>query len=388
MANEIVVGREDAGQKQDSPVVWVLSDERPGHRTQAIGLAEALGWPYEVKDLRFNALNRLSNRWLGASRVSLDRSRSAPLTPPWPDLVIGIGRRTVPLTRWIGKQSGGTTRLVQLGRRGGDFAEPFDLVVSCGHFRLPPHPRRLEIITPLNRVTAQQLAAAAAQWPSLFGAAPPPHIVLLVGGTTRRFRFDGDTARLTAEAVQRFADAAGGSVFAVTSRRTGPEATTALKQGLGASGHVHEWQPGRRENPYLAYLAQADVIVVTGESESMLAEAVATGKSLYIYPIPERSQGSLIRRFKNWLLSRAKAHTEPTQRRGQLERFFGYLCALIFERGLLRPSRDLGELHKTLFEYGIARPFGEPLGITTRPALHETEKVVCRVRKLIGYAKS
>ena len=37
------------------------------------------------------------------------------LQPPWPDLVIGIGRRTVPVARWIQEQSGGRTNLVRLG---------------------------------------------------------------------------------------------------------------------------------------------------------------------------------------------------------------------------------------------------------------------------------
>ena len=47
--------------------VWLLLDDRPGHVTQVVGLADALGWPYETKALRFTWLNRLSNRLLGAS---------------------------------------------------------------------------------------------------------------------------------------------------------------------------------------------------------------------------------------------------------------------------------------------------------------------------------
>jgi mitochondrial fission protein ELM1 len=77
--------------------------------------------------------------------------------------------------------------------------------------------------------------------------------------------------------VRSFAEAMGATVFATTSRRTGPKATVALKKGLGPCCYLHEWQPDRSENPYLAYLALADILIVTGESESMLADAAATG---------------------------------------------------------------------------------------------------------------
>ena len=45
--------------EERAPLVWLLLDDRPGHTTQAVGLAEALGWPYERKTLAFTALNRI-----------------------------------------------------------------------------------------------------------------------------------------------------------------------------------------------------------------------------------------------------------------------------------------------------------------------------------------
>ena len=109
------------------PLVWVLEDDKLGHTMQSVALATALGWRYTRKTLRFNSLNRLSNLLLGAGLLSLDKSRSTPLLPPWPGLVIATGRRTAPVARWIRRQSGGRTRLVQLGRKGADRADHFDL---------------------------------------------------------------------------------------------------------------------------------------------------------------------------------------------------------------------------------------------------------------------
>ncbi|HSE90447.1 MAG TPA: ELM1/GtrOC1 family putative glycosyltransferase, partial [Candidatus Binatia bacterium] len=69
--------------------VWVLLGDSAGDNAQLLRLAEALGWSFEAKRIRYNQLNRCPNLLLGASKLTVDTQRSDPLTPPWPDLVIG-----------------------------------------------------------------------------------------------------------------------------------------------------------------------------------------------------------------------------------------------------------------------------------------------------------
>jgi hypothetical protein len=365
------------------PRVWILADDKAGHTIQSVGLAEALGWPYEIKHLRFTRLNRVGNRLLGASLASLDRSRSAPLEPPWPAVVISTGRRTAPVARWIGATSGGQARLVQLGRKGGEVVDDFDAVVTCAHFRLPLHPRRIETIVPLNAVTPARLAVAAARWRGLCGDAPRPHVVLIVGGTSALHRLDADTARRIARDVRGAAEAAGGTVFAVTSPRTGPAATAALEEVLAAPHRVHVWRRGERENPYLGYLALADVLVVTGESESMLAEAAAVGKPLAIIPIPRRT-ARLRDRIRGWVV--ARAHARPRKQKGTIRPQQGleYACARLIERGIVHPLRDLDRLHDALVRLGVASRFDRTLPAGPGRALREVDDVALRVRALVG----
>jgi mitochondrial fission protein ELM1 len=297
--------------------------------------------------------------------------------------VITTGWRTEHVARWIKKQNQEHTRLVQMGRKGGRVADRFDLVVSCTYFRLPPHSRRIEITAPLTQVTAEQLAQAAERWHGLFENAPHPRIALLVGGTSSLHRLDAETARRMGEEVNAFAQAARGSVFATTSRRTGREAAEALKRGLGTSSYVHVWQPGQQDNPYLAYLAVADVIIVTGESESMLAEAAATGKPVYIYPLPKR-QPSLWVRLKEWVVARSQIQRLNARGTVRPQQGLEYLCARLVERGIILPQQDLHVLHQTLVGQGIAHFFGEPLDTANRPVLREVDEVVRRVRALNG----
>ena len=375
----------DGGPRADGPPrVWVLTDDKAGHTTQSVGFAEALGWPFERKALRFTPLNRLSNHLLDGTKLGLHPSCAAQLAPPWPDLVISTGRRTAPVARWIGKQSRGRSRLVQLGRKGGDVAGRFDLAVTCWHFRLPPHPRRIETLIPFSAVNSAALADAAERRREVWRDAQRPRIALLVGGSSANHRLDAEAARRIGRDVAALARGAGGSVLATTSPRTGEAATDALAEGLGADAFLYRWRRGGAENPYQALLGAADAIVVTGDSESMLAEAVATKKPVYVAQVPELPPGPR-RRFAEWVMRRASARPRK-QAKGTVRPQQGieYLCARLVERAIVRPPRDVSALHRELARRGLARPLGATLDLTPPPPLTEWEEVAARVRALLG----
>ena len=366
------------------PRVWILDDGKAGHAIQSRALAEALGWPVEVKQLRFNRLQRLSNKLLGPGLRNLDRKNSAVLCPPWPDLVISVGGRSAPAARWIGAQSAGGTRLVHLGRKGGEVADHFDLTVVCSHFRQFAHPRRMETIAPLNPLDGAALKAAAERWQGLFDDAPRPHIALVVGGNSALHQLDAATARTLGQAMRAFAESLGAAVFAITSPRTGNAAADALEAALGPNHDVRRWRAEDDKNPYTGYLALADIIVVTGESESMLSEAAATGKPMMIYPLPE-VRPVLRARVAEAVL---RCSRRPRiNKRGTIrpQRGFQYRCARLIDRGWIRPRRNLVMLHQALVEVGVAQMMGDGLKPGERPILHEAEQVATQVRRVMGF---
>jgi mitochondrial fission protein ELM1 len=375
------------GPRRDAlpPRIWILTDDRPGNTTQSLGLAEALGLDFEVKPLRPALLSRLHNRLLGASTAGIDLGRSAPLVPPWPDLVIAAGRRTAPVARWIAAESRGGTRIVQLGRKGGDFADLFDLAITPSYCRLFAHPRRLETSLPLHRVTPERLRDAASEWRDRLGAAPAPRVVLLAGGTSGQYRIDPDTARRLGEDVTRLGERLGGSVLATTSRRLGGAATGALCEALASAAFVHRWSPEVGENPYLALLALADVVVVTADSESMLAEAVSLGKPVYVYPLPVRASFRWLSAFREWVVAKATSRPLGERRTVRPQRGLELLCARAVERGWVRPTRDLERLHDDLERRGVARRMTES-AVPFEPARgpSDLEVAVARVRALLG----
>jgi hypothetical protein len=167
---------------------------------------------------------------------------------------------------------------------------------------------------------------------------------LLLGGTTAHHRLSEATAAAMAREVMAFTDAQGGSLTVVTSRRSGAAAVAAMQAAAPAAA-FHIWRREQTENPYLGFLALADILVVSGESESMLAEAAATAKPLLIYPLPEKPPGPKLRL--------QRAIFRGAQGGGLLGRF----CAGLIAGGWITPPRDLSMMHRAMTEGGLATTF-------------------------------
>jgi len=378
------------------PAVWVLLDEKPGHTTQSLGLANSLGWPREEKKLQFNWRAELPNSMVKGSTTSLKASSASIAGPPWPDLLIAAGRRTVPIAEWIRQHSLGRTRTVQIGRIGTSREDHFDLGVAPDYAGLYPDPRRLETAMPLTRVSQESLDAAAERWRDELGPVKGPRIALLVGGTNVEHEFSPACARELGEAVKTMVDAIGGSVLVSTSRRTSQAAAEILLSALGAScSHAYVWQRDKenQENPYMGYLALADALVVTGESASMLAEACTTGKPVAIFPLPARSAGILawvrsVGRALGDAVAR-RAYARPVNKRGieRPQRGVQRFCAGLLAKGWVRTGGHSRQLHESLISHGMAVYFDGSLPPPPGAGLNEMNRVAGRVRALMGFEK-
>ena len=201
---------------------------------------------------------------------------------------------------------------------------------------------------PLTRVTRERLVEAADDWAGRFGTLVRPHVALLVGGPTPVHRLDEEIARRLAEDVGAAVKKAGGSLTVVTSRRTPATAINAMQATSHPGVEFFVWTPNPQSNPYLALLALADILVVTGESESMLAEAVEAAKPLYIYPLPEQPPGRF-RRAKEAVVELAS---------GPGGGVTGRIGLYLIRHGWMWPKRDFSRFHQSLIDAGLARPFG------------------------------
>lgn len=365
-----------------SPRVWVLAGDKPGDNAQCLALAAAVGWSTEIKQLHFECRGRNPLLPFSELRFELDPSNSSPLEAPWPDLLIGCGRRSVEIAREIRRRSGGKTRIVYLGRPRTPI-DDFDLVVTSAQYQLPDRENVIQLVLPLHAVDREALARAESEWAQALKALPRPRIALLVGGTIKPFVLDDVAARHVADEVNALVRAEGGSVLMTTSRRTPASCARQIRDRLDGPKYVHVWDPAGGPNPYLAYLALADAFVVTGDSASMLADACGTGRRVFFVELPTRRslRARARNRFRDAVLS-------PGGRgrggRGPLAR----LTAWVMARGWVRYPRDLSRLHDALIASGRAVPLGQSFTAPPPPCVADVESVAARVRALFEQVAS
>jgi hypothetical protein len=268
-------------------------------------------------------------------------------------------------------------------------ASHFDLVATPRNARLWPHPNRIETTLPLNRIDDVSLADAAARWGPSFENAPRPRIALLVGGGTALYRFGPSDAQRLGELANELVRRAGGSLYVTTSRRTGDAAAEALAATLPDRNRFHQWKQPAQPNPYLGYLALADVLVVTGESESMLAEVCATDRPVLIHALPPARSPTFRRRLGNWLVERARRRL-PEAGSGAIpsRRSLDGICAWLVAAGYVLPPRDLEALHEELIAIGRVQRFGEIPHDGRIEPVREVEAVARRVRQMFASADS
>jgi mitochondrial fission protein ELM1 len=314
-------------------IVWCLLGKKAGDNTQVRALATELDLGSVEKFITARPWELLSHLGTEPTLMGIDRRQSSDLQAPWPDIVISAGRRNEPVAQWIRQQSGGLTRLVHIGRPWAPLSS-WDLIVTTPQYFLPQQGNILHNSLPLHHVSLEGLKNVEKQLRPQLANLPRPWLAVLVGGDSGRFVMTGEKGRRLGSLAADLATAAGGSVLFTDSARTPRSAGDALQAQLNVPNLCYRWGSGD-DNPYRGLLALADAFVVTGESMSMLGEAMDTGRPLYIFDVGDGAA--------NWWTLPHSYRYKPLSHR------------LAMHFGPVRMRRDIGNIQNTLVRDGGAR---------------------------------
>lgn len=284
---------------------WLITDDKAGMQVQARGVADALGLDWQMKEVAPKGLWRFAAPY-GPPDPRDGFGDTGILTPPWPDIAIATGRLSVPYVRALKRLAGAGTYTVVL-------QDPKTSARTADLIWVPEHDRRrgVNVITTLTAphgFSTDRLATLGRSVPAAIASLPGPRVGVILGGKNAVYKFtDADDDRLEAS----IASIAGlGASFMVTpSRRTHQRLIRAVERATaGAPRFI--WD-GSGDNPYPAFLAHADLFVVTGDSVNMTGEPLATGKPVYVF---EPSGGSAkFRRFHESLRRYGATRSLPAE---------------------------------------------------------------------------
>lgn len=355
-----------------TPLIWVLRSTGTGADRQLFNLAGALGGRVRVIDTLDGPLRALVERLTGAERRPIPPAKRHLFKPPWPDLVLFSGGRSLVDALRIRRASGGHSRVVCIGRTGSAL-DRVDLVLTTPQYGLPEHSNVVHLDLPLNFVDQAALDAGRRAWRDQFRAYPRPWHGVLLGGPSGSYRFASSAAKKLGDALQRLIARNGGSLLITTSPRSPPDAIEAMLSRLETDHLVYRWRADAddNENPLHGILALADDFVVTSDSASMLAEACWIGRPVAVFEPPLRWRAKLLERLE----PRHSATTRTSRR------------AYWTVQGRWIPARRMERIHRQLASRGLITPI-EKLAPDASPALggagdHDLERVVAAVRRLL-----
>jgi hypothetical protein len=305
-------------------------------------------------------------------------------TAPWPDVVVAVGRRAAPVSRWLKGQTEGRLLNVHLGRPRIAYHH-FDLIVTTPQYGLPSAPNVTTLTLPIIMHDDTALDAEARRWEPQLRKLPRPWTAVFVGGPTSQLRFDREVgADLLARAKAHVA-VANGSLLVTTSPRTTMDVADLFENEIGRAHFLHRWSR-HAPNPYQAFLRLADDFIVTNDSISMIAEAVDMMKPLYVFQVPRREKRrnmGLLQKLRHYFRSRREDRLIAGMTPDLTDRFYDALTRV----GHARPRRNVYAFERQLYQAGLARPLGraeeigrERVWNPRRVPKEERDMVVAKIR--------
>jgi mitochondrial fission protein ELM1 len=282
--------------EKSGPSIWCVADGRAGILNQTLALAAALGEPERAAKLAHlrSASHRDSPLVLQpagwqlmlrpdlwpAPLSALPQEQRELMKPPWPDIWIAAGRRSIPYSRMMRKLSGGKTLVVQTQNPRVDM-KSFDLVIPPEHDGVAAAPNVFPIIGPPVWFSKTRIADAHGRFANL-KSAPGQKVLVSIGGDSKTHKMSDANIAQIEGAIQRLAP--GRSFWITVSRRTPEQARVRLRRLATTIEDAVFWENEERDgpNPYVAFLSLCNLALVTCESANMIADPAFFGKPTYL----------------------------------------------------------------------------------------------------------
>ena len=289
--------------------IWVLLDDRPGTANQCLAVAEALQKPFITIATPYSFLACFPNELLWFLNKfwphCLMIAGELMIDDVCPDAIISAGRRSAYVARWIKRRFNDKPRIAQIMDPKWRRAD-FDVLAIPLHDDVAIESKNvIRTLGNPHRLSQARLEDAQKKYQSIFSDLPKTKIAVLLGGKTKHKGLNDLAAIQLLSIANKCALSHDAGLLISSSRRTSKSVIAAIPKTITAPRYVYDWHAGG-ENPYAAILSAADMIIVSGDSTAMIADACATGKPVFIFS-PPGMVGDKHQRLQNDLAARGFA---------------------------------------------------------------------------------
>lgn len=195
---------------------------------------------------------------------------------PLPDLIIAANRQTYPYAKRLYKQSKGRTRVLFMKNPGRN-------VSSFAHLWAPSHDHLsgehvISTLTAPHLVSEERLNACKQKPDPRLSKLTGSKLAVILGGNSKHATYDD--AAINAF-TNKLAKASGFNAAMITASRRTPDNFLKTVVAANPCSESFVWD-GTGDNPYFHMLAEADAILVSGDSHNMVGEALAAGVPIHV----------------------------------------------------------------------------------------------------------
>jgi hypothetical protein len=255
----------------------ILSDGRMGHFNQSLAFVKYLDISYEVVPVKFRY------KWVKALSYLLDQTGiyteklfDVQIDKKY-DVVVGTGSATSYATKVLAKKIHARSVAMMLPR---GYRYDFDIIFAQSHDNPPKLENIIEIPANFSYVE-----------PKGHYQAEKKSIGIVIGGDNKLFKMTRDTIRKALDFIQQFYE---GYEIAVT---TSPRTSKEIEDLIASYAFDYEVIFSKNPiNPIPDFLEQCETVFITGDSTSMISEAVSYGKSnVVVLPLESKKENKFTR---------------------------------------------------------------------------------------------
>ena len=257
--------------------VLILSDDRMGHLNQSLAFVKYVDASYDVVSVKFRY------KWYKALSYILDKIGiyteklfDAQIDKKY-DMVVGTGSTTSYATKVLAKKMHAKSVAMMLPR---GYRYDFDIIFAQSHDNPPKQENIIEIPANFSYVEPRGLYQSGKQ-----------SIGIVIGGDNKHFTMDRAKLKVQLDFIKQYYEAY--EVAITTSPRTSEE----IESLIASYGFDYEVIFSRNPiNPIPDLLDQCEIVCITGDSTSMISEAISYGRSnVVVLPLESKEENKFTR---------------------------------------------------------------------------------------------
>lgn len=253
------------------PSIWIITDGRRGDVVQCEAVANRLSDDVRLIEVSPRQPWKFLMPWGPTDPQELSKFEA-----PLPDIIIAANRRAYPYAKHLYKQSNGRIHVLFMKKPGRD-------VSSFAHVWSPSHDQLsgdhvISTLTAPHLISEEKLEACRQNPDPRLAELSGPKLAVILGGNSKHATYDAAAINTFTNKLQQ---ASGFNAVMITASRRTPDAFLKAVTVATPCPESFIWD-GTGNNPYFHMLAEADSILVSGDSHNMVGEALAAGVPVHV----------------------------------------------------------------------------------------------------------